>query len=149
VRISTGFETTSTIASFFTPADALGQDRHEQVGVAVDQVEPALVRLAAQPGRDADDVARRDVLVAAGGDHLIGGARPAVQAGRAPGPRPASALTSSSAISRTMPPHCSANAAHEPTSPPPPMMETFMVTVKVGSIFGRHLAVEMISSREA
>src|SRR3954463_4127544 len=38
-----------------------------------------------------------------------------------------SKLTSSSAISRTTPPHCSAKPALEPTSPPPPIIETFIL----------------------
>ena len=80
VSTSTGFETTSTIGVLLDAGLAdLGEDAEEQVDVAVDQVEPAFVRLAAQAGRDADHVARRDVLVAAGGDHLVGHARRAVQ----------------------------------------------------------------------
>ena len=35
------------------------ENAQEQIDVAVDEVEPALVRLAAQAGRDDDDVARR------------------------------------------------------------------------------------------
>src|SRR3954449_4008045 len=41
-------------------------------------------------------------------------------------PRQRSAFTSSRSIPLTMPPHWRANAAHEPTSPPPPIMLTFM-----------------------
>src|SRR3954465_5826775 len=37
-----------------------------------------------------------------------------------------SALTSIRSMPLTTPPHCKANAAHDPTSPPPPMMLTFM-----------------------
>ena len=51
----------------------------KQIDVAIDQVQPRFIRLAPQPRRDADNVARRNVLVAAGGDDLVGRAGPAVQ----------------------------------------------------------------------
>src|SRR3954467_8290325 len=37
-----------------------------------------------------------------------------------------SAFTSIRSIPLTTPPHCKANPAHEPTSPPPPMMLTII-----------------------
>src|SRR5262249_2350093 len=51
----------------------LVEQAEEQVDVAVDQVEPALVRLAAQAGRDDDHVTRRHVLHAARADALVAG----------------------------------------------------------------------------
>lgn len=74
--MSTGFETTRTTAELFTPA-LLGnfrEDRHEEVGVTVDQIKAAFVRLATKSCCDADDIAGRNVLVAAAGDDLITGA---------------------------------------------------------------------------
>ena len=63
--------------------EARGVDRIEdvpkQIDVAIDQIEPAFVRLAAQPGGDADHVAIGHVLVSAGRDDLIGRARSAMQ----------------------------------------------------------------------
>src|SRR5208282_5835197 len=41
-------------------------------------------------------------------------------------PLHSSGLTSIRSIPLTIPPHCRANAAHDPTSPPPPMMLTLM-----------------------
>src|SRR5690606_7410195 len=46
-------------------------------------------------------------------------------------PAAKSALTSSRAISRATPPHCSANPAQEPTSPPPPIMLTFIANLSL------------------
>ena len=105
----------------------LGQDAQEQIDVAIDQVEPALVGLAAQAGGDADHVARRHVLVAAGARSAGRPSAGAVQQVERLARRPARRWRRSSAISRTMPPDCRANAVHEPTSPPPPMMLTFML----------------------
>ncbi len=51
----------------------------EQLDVAIDQVEPALVRLAAQAGRDDDHVALGNRLVARRADPLIGDQRGAVE----------------------------------------------------------------------
>ncbi len=80
VSTSTGFETTSTTASrLHAGLLNLAENAEEQIDVAIDQIEPAFVRLAAQAGRDADHVARRDLLVAAGANHLIGHERAAVQ----------------------------------------------------------------------
>ncbi len=50
----------------------LAQDVQEQLDVAVDQVEPALVGLAAEAGGDADEVALGDRLVAGRPDPLVG-----------------------------------------------------------------------------
>src|SRR4051794_22189298 len=50
-------------------------------------------------------------------------------------PSAISALASIIAISRTTRPVCSANPVQEPTKPPPPMMETFMVLIQKQ---GRH-----------
>ena len=80
VKTSTGLETTSTIASRLMPADAgLAEDAQEELDVAIDQVEPALVGLAAQAGRDDDHVAFGNGLVAGRADSLIGDQRGAVQ----------------------------------------------------------------------
>ena len=80
----------------------LAEDAEEQIDVAVDQVEPALVRLAAQAGGDADEVARRG----SPRSRRRGCAgRPRARrraAGRAPGPRQRSALTSIRSISLTI-----------------------------------------------
>ena len=57
----------------------LAEDAQEQLDVAIDQVEPALVRLAAQAGRDDDDVALGNGLVAGRADPLIGDQRGAVE----------------------------------------------------------------------
>src|SRR5207244_1472334 len=46
-------------------------------------------------------------------------------------PETNSALTSNRAISRTTPPVCKAKAAQEPTSPPPPIMLTFILRSEV------------------
>ena len=58
---------------FFVPGamNAL-QDSEKQFDVAVDQVEPALVRLAPEAGRDANQIVGGTLLRAARGDHLIG-----------------------------------------------------------------------------
>jgi len=52
---------------------------HEQIDIAIDQIEPTFVGLAAQAGRNADHIARGNVLIPARGDDLIGRARPAVE----------------------------------------------------------------------
>ena len=57
----------------------LAEDVQEQLDVAIDQVEPALVGLAAQAGRDADEVALGNGLVAGRADPLIGDQRSAMQ----------------------------------------------------------------------
>ncbi len=102
------------------------ENAREQIDVAIDQVQPALVRLAAQTGGDADHVAIGNVFIAARLNHLIGDERAAVHEIEALGPPAPSALASIKAISRTMRPVCKANAVHEPTSPAPPIMLTFM-----------------------
>jgi hypothetical protein len=66
-------------ARFQSGLEALVENADEQVGVAVDEVEAAFIGLAAQAGGDADDVAGGNVLVAAGGDDLVGDAWCAVQ----------------------------------------------------------------------
>ena len=68
------------MASRFSPA-AVTWPRmsEEELDVAVDQVEPALVRLAAQAGRDDDHVALGNRLVAGRADPLVGDQRGAVQ----------------------------------------------------------------------
>ena len=68
------------MASRLIPAEAgLTEDAQEQLDVAIDQVEPALVGLAAQAGRDDDDVALGNRLVAGRADPLIGDQRGAVE----------------------------------------------------------------------
>ena len=57
----------------------LAEDVQEQLDVAVDQVEPALVGLAPQAGGDADEVALGDRLVAGRPDPLVGHERGAVE----------------------------------------------------------------------
>ena len=57
----------------------LAEDAQEELDVAIDQVEPALVRLAAQAGGDDDDVAFRDRLISRRPDPLIGDERRAVE----------------------------------------------------------------------
>ena len=57
----------------------LAEDAQEELDVAIDQVEPALVGLAAQAGRDDDDVALGNRLVAGRADPLIGDQRGAVE----------------------------------------------------------------------
>ena len=70
--MSTGFETTKTIASFLIPACLrLCEDAVEERDVAVDEIEARLVRLAAQTGGDADDVRIRAIGVGAGVDVLV------------------------------------------------------------------------------
>ena len=49
-----------------TGAANLVENAAEQIDVAVDQVQPAFVRFAAQAGRDADQIAIGNVLVTAG-----------------------------------------------------------------------------------
>ena len=51
----------------------------EERDVAVDQIQPALIRLAAQPGGDADQIRIRAFLVPAGVDLLIAGDAGAVE----------------------------------------------------------------------
>jgi len=51
----------------------------EQGHVSIDQIEPAFVGLAAQPGRNADDIGVLCSLRPGGGDPLIGGESGAVQ----------------------------------------------------------------------
>ncbi len=80
VKTSTGLETTSTIASRLQAGRGhLAEDAQEQLDVAIDQVEPALVGLAAQAGGDDDDVALGNRLVAGRADPLIGDQRGAVE----------------------------------------------------------------------
>ena len=80
VRTSTGLETTSTMASCLMPGrSGLAENAEEQLDVAVDQVKPALVRLAAQAGRDEDHVALGNGLVAGRADPLVGDQRCAVE----------------------------------------------------------------------
>ena len=50
----------------------------EQCHVAVDQIQPALVGLAPQPGGDANQIAVGDLFVAAGVNYLVGRDRCAV-----------------------------------------------------------------------
>ena len=51
----------------------------EQIDVAIDQIQPTFVGLAAQAGRDANQIAAGDVFVAAGNNPLIGHDAGAVQ----------------------------------------------------------------------
>ena len=48
-------------------------DLREEADVSIDQVEPALVRLASQPGRDANHIRIGHVFVATGGNDLVRG----------------------------------------------------------------------------
>ena len=80
VSTSTGLETTRTIASRFEPGRGdLAEDVQEQLDIAVDQVEAALVGLAPQAGGDHDGVALGDRLVPRGADPLIGDERGPVE----------------------------------------------------------------------
>ena len=81
--------------------------------------------LAAQAGRDDDDVAGGDVAHVAGVDALVGDEAGAVQQVERL-PLGQSALASIRQMLLTTPPHCRANAVELPTKPPPPMMLTFM-----------------------
>ncbi len=49
----------------------LVEQTKEQIDVAIDQIEPALLGLAAQAGRNDDDVAGRDIAHVAGSDALV------------------------------------------------------------------------------
>ena len=55
------------------------EQRQEQIDIAIDEVEPALVRLAAQAGGDDDDIAGRHIAHVAGADALVGDQAGAVQ----------------------------------------------------------------------
>src|SRR5207248_3707184 len=57
----------------------LVEDADEEVDVAADEVEAALVGLAAQAGGDDDDVAAGDLVHAAGADALVGDEAGAVE----------------------------------------------------------------------
>ena len=57
----------------------LTEDAEEQLDVAIDQVEPALVRLSAQAGRDDDNIALGDGLITRCADPLIGDQRGAME----------------------------------------------------------------------
>ncbi len=57
----------------------LAEDAEKQLDVAVDQVEAALVGLAAQAGRDDDDIAFGNRFVARRADPLIGDERRSVE----------------------------------------------------------------------
>jgi len=55
------------------------ENRQKELDVAIDQVQPALIGLAPQSGRNHDDVARGDEFVTAGADPLVGRQRGAVE----------------------------------------------------------------------
>ncbi len=104
----------------------LVEQAEEQIDVAIDEIEPALVGLAAQPGGDDDDVARGDLAHVAGADALIGDQAGAVQQVERlalghflVGVDQADAADDAAALQCVMP-------SMLPTRPPPPMMLTFM-----------------------
>src|SRR5262249_6329483 len=55
------------------------EDTEKEIDIAVDQIQPAFVGLAAQASGNDDDIARRDVAVITGADALVGDETGAVQ----------------------------------------------------------------------